>query len=286
MTELNFGAFFANSRQRLTELHVLSGAPAWAVSLEDFSRAVWEGIQPALAQHAGSVPDLLKKIRAEELALALACAQGNDRAWEAFSFGYRNAVYEAACAFTSDITAGRELSDSLTAELYGLEAENGARISKLSYYHGRSSLKTWLRAVVYQKFVDEYRERMRLEPLPDDLPAAATERASSGQDEERYARMLGEAVTAALSEVPPAHKLLLSLYYIQRLTLRQIGRITGEHEATVSRHMDGLRKKMRKRIEDYLRKTKKLSAYEIERCLNFDSRGALFNLDKELKSEE
>lgn len=286
MAELNLETFLANFRQRLAELHELSGAPAWAVSLEDFSRVVWQGIQPALAQNAGSVPELLKKIRAEELALALACAQGNDRAWEAFSFGYRNAVYEAACAFTSEITTARELSDSLTAELYGLETEGGERVSKLSYYHGRSSLKTWLRAVVFQKFVDEYRERMRLEPLPDDLPAAATERASSGPEEERYARMLGEAVTAILSELSTAHRLLLSMYYVQQLTLKQIGRVTGEHEATISRHLDALRKKMRKGIEEYLRKVKKLSAYEIDRCLNFDSRGALFDLDKELKPEE
>ena len=286
MAELNFGIFLVNSRQRLAELHELSGAPAWAVSLEDFARAVWEGIQPALAQGAGSVPDLLKKIRTEELALALACAQGNDRAWEAFSFGYRRALYEAACAFTSDITAARELSDSLTAELYGLQTEDGRRVSKLSYYHGRSSLKTWLRAVVFQRFVDEYRERMRLDPLPDDLPATATERASSGPEEERYARMLGETVTAVLSELSTAHRLLLSLYYVQQLTLKQIGRVTGEHEATISRHLDALRKKMRKRIEEYLRKVKKLGAYEIDRCLNFDSRGALFDLNKDLKPEE
>jgi RNA polymerase sigma factor (sigma-70 family) len=227
----------------------------------------------------------LKKIRTEELALVLACVGGNERAWEAFSFGYRNAVYEAACAFTSDLTMARELTDSLTAELYGTETRDGQRRSKLNYYHGRSSLKTWLRAVVYQMFVNEYRHMMRLEPLPEDLPAASEDRAVSDQDEEKYANLLGEAVSVILRELPAGDKLMLSYYYVQQLTLKQIGRITSQHEATVSRHMDALRKKMRKKIEEYLRKVKKLTAYEIERCLSFESRGALFKLDKELKPE-
>jgi RNA polymerase sigma factor (sigma-70 family) len=285
MGDLNFEKFFSEHRRRLEELHESSGAGAWSVSLDDFARAVWEGVRKAAAFDDRSIPDLLKKIRTEELALALACAQGNDRAWEAFSFGYRNAVYEAACAFASDLTMARELTDTLTAELYGLEEEGGRRRSKLAYFHGRSSLKTWLRAVVYQRFVDEYRHLVRLQPLPEDLPAPAGESAVSDKDEQRYARILGEAVSVTLREMSPAEKLLLSYYYVQQLTFKQIGRITGQHEATVFRHMEALRKRMRKKIEEYLRKIKKLSAYEIDRCLNFESRGVLLSLDKELKPE-
>jgi len=284
MANLTFERFFSDHQERLKELHAASGAPTWNVPLEDFARAVWAGISAPDQVETGSVPSLLKKIRIEELALALACAQGNERAWETFSFGYRNVVYEAACAFASDVTMARELTDSLTAELYGLETPDGHRRSKLEYYHGRSSLKTWLRAVVYQKFVDEYREMTRLVPLPEEMPAPAEGRAISDKDEQKYASLLSEAVSATLRELPADEKLILSYYYIQQLTLKQIGRITGEHEGTVSRHMDGLRKKLRKRIEDYLRKIKKLSAYEMERCLSFESRGALFRLDKELKS--
>jgi RNA polymerase sigma factor (sigma-70 family) len=285
MATLTFEEFYADYRGQLDEMYQLSGASVWSVRLEDFARAVWEGITPAAALESGSLPSLLKKIRIEELALALACARGNERAWEAFSFGYRNAVYDAARAFASDLTMARELTDSLTTELYGIETKDGQRRSKLNYYHGRSSLKTWLRAVVYQKFVDEYREMVRLEPLPEDMPAPPDGRAVSDKDEQKYAALLGEAVSVTLRELSAEEKLRLSYYYVQQLTLKQIGRITGQHEATVSRHLDSLRKKLRRKIEDYLRKIKKLSAYEIERCLSFESRGALFKLDKELKLE-
>jgi len=285
MADLTFGKFFSEYHERLEELYVTSGAVTWSVALDDFARAVWEGVSVLASRESAEVPRLLEKIRSEELALVLGCVAGNERAWEAFSFGYRNAVYEAACAFTSDLTMARELSDTLTSELYGFETRDGQRRSKLNYYHGRSSLKTWLRAVVYQKFVDEYRHMVRHEPLPDDLQQAAQENAVSAPDEEKYASWLGEAVSVTLRQLAPEDKLVLSYYYVQLLTLKQIGRITGQHEATVYRHLDGLRKKMRKKIEEYLRKVKKLSALDVERCLSFEARGALFQLDKELKSE-
>lgn len=285
MADLTFSQFLSAHRQRLEELYVTSGAISWSVPLEDFARAVWEGVSVLASRESAQIPKLLEKIKSEELALVLGCVAGNERAWEAFSFGYRNAVYEAACAFTSDLTMARELTDTLTSELYGFETKDGQRRSKLNYYHGRASLKTWLRAVVYQKFVDEYRHMVRHEPLPDDLQQVAQDKAVSGSDEEKYAKLLGEAVSVTLRELAPEERLILSYYYVQLLTLKQIGRITGQHEATISRHLDGLRKKMRKKIEEFLRKTKKLSALDVERCLSFEARGALFQLDKDLKSE-
>lgn len=285
MADLTFERFAADNHLHLEEMYVTSGAASWSVAQVDFARAVWEGVSVLAVREPGEIPKLIEKIRGEELALVLGCVAGNERAWEAFSFGYRNAVYEAACAFTSDLAMARELTDTLTSELYGFETRDGQRRSKLNYYHGRSSLKTWLRAVVYQKFVDEYRHLVRQDQLPDDLPQPAQEKAVSASDEEKYAGWLGEAVSVTLRELAPEDRLVLSYYYVQLLTLKQIGRITGKHEATISRHLDGLRKKLRKRIEEYLRKVKKLSALDVERCLNFEARGALFQLDKDLKSD-
>ena len=76
---------------------------------------------------------------------------------------------------------------------------------------------------------------------------------------------------------------MLGYYYVQQLTLKQIGRLTGEHEATISRHLEALRKKLRKRIEAYLRDVKRLNAYEVDRCLDFAARGVTVTLDRALK---
>jgi RNA polymerase sigma-70 factor len=286
MAELTFEDFFARERGRIEELHLASDAERWSVPLEDFARAAWMGIATATRDDPSQIPQLLTALRAKDLALALGCARGSEPAWDTFCAEYRPALYDSARALTHDETQARELADSLLADLYGLETGERGRPSRFAYFHGRSSLKTWLRAVLYQKFVDEYRRQNRLEPLPENLeePAAAGGSVSA-EDDRRYAECLGEAVEAALVELPPQEKLLLSYYYVQEMTLKQVGRLTGEHEATISRHLESLRKKLRRRIENHLRQVTKLTAFEIDRCLDFASRGVMVKLEKALKVE-
>jgi len=286
MADLDFDQFFTDHRVRLEALHRASGAARWSVSLEDFARVAWQGIAAAAAANPREVPQLLSTLRAEDLALALGCAQGSERAWDAFCSEYRGVLYEAARAIVHEEAQARELADSLLTELYGVDSSAAVRSSRFIYFHGRSSLKTWLHAVVYRKFVDEYRRQRRLEPLPES-PSDAAPAASflSEADDQRYDACLSEAVETCLRNLPAEEKLLLSYYYVQQLTLKQIGRLTGEHEATISRHLESLRKKLQKRIAGYLRNVKKLSAYDVDRCLDFASRGVAVELDKALKSK-
>lgn len=287
MADLDFDRFFTEHRVRLEALHRASGAARWSVSLEDFARVAWQGIAATAAANPREVPQLLSTLRAEDLALALGCAQGNERAWDAFCSEYRGVLYEAARAITHEGTQARELADSLLTELYGVDSSEAVRSSRLTYFHGRSSLKTWLHAVIYRKFVDEYRRQRRLEPLPAIWRdgAVTTARSVSEADDQRYDACLGEAVETCLRNLPADEKLLLSFYYVQQLTLKQIGRLTGEHEATISRHLESLRKKLQKRITGYLRNVKKLSAYDVDRCLDFVSRGVTVELDRALKTK-
>ncbi len=56
----------------------------------------------------------------------------------------------------------------LYADLFGLRDRDRERQSLFRYYHGRSSLTTWLRAVLAQRHVDRLRASRRTEPLPDE----------------------------------------------------------------------------------------------------------------------
>jgi RNA polymerase sigma-70 factor len=281
-----FDKFFAEHRQRLEALHGASGAARWSVPLEDFAQAAWLAVAKPAASEPKQVPQLLQNLRSEDLALALGCAQGNERAWDTFCAEYRAVLYEAAYAFAGEESQARELADSLLPELYGVDSPEGPRRSKFAYFYGRSSLKTWLHSVLHHKFVNEYRRQSKLEPLPEEpSEVAGGERALSEPEEARYAKCLREAVEAVLGELAPGEKLLLGYYYLQGLTLKQIGRLTGEHEATISRHLASVTQKLRKRIEGYLRRVEKLSAFEVERCLDFASRGVSVNLERVLKPE-
>ena len=285
MGGLTFEEFLGKHEDRLGELFKSSKAIQWSISFEDLTRAIWEGIERRPSVVPAQIPQILRDLRVEDLALALGCARGNEPAWQAFRWGYGTAIYEAACAFESDLALARELSDSMMADLYGVNSKTSERKSPLQYFHGRSSLKTWLRAVVYQRFVDETRRRSRLAPLPEEMEAPQADGPVSVADDQRYAQWLGEAVEVVLAELSGSEKLMLSYYYVQGLTLKQIGRLNGEHEATVSRHLDALRKKMRKQIETYLRKVKQLSAYDLDRCFDFAARGVAVDLEKALNQQ-
>lgn len=237
-------------------------AERWQVPLAVFAEALKQGAAKANT-------DLQKHIAAlhlEDLALACACALGHDAAWDHFILEYRPILYRAADAI--DRTGGaREFADALYAELFGLKDRNGERQSLFRYFHGRSSLGTWLRAILTQRYVDHVRANRRLEALPEEEPAApAPERSPLDADERRFQAAMRRSLTEAVAELEPRDRLRLGCYYSQEMTLAQIGRLTKEHEATVSRQLAKTRRAVRDVVEQRLRRAHGFGDREIEEC--------------------
>src|SRR5215470_14594140 len=160
-----------------------------------------------------------------DLELARQCAEGDEHAWERFVREYRPLLYRAADAL--DRTQGaREIADSLYAELYGITNTAGERQSLFRYYQGRSSLATWLRAVLAQRYVDRVRVQRKVEPLPDEeTPAPVDE---PDPDRPRYVALVRQALARAVAALSARDRLRLGCYYLQELTLAQTGRIMKE----------------------------------------------------------
>ena len=247
-------------------------ADRWQVPLDHFARALDGSAAKAFTGRTPSPRErerYLGSLRLEELALACACAAGNDAAWEHFVLEYRPILYRAADAL--DPSGGaRELADSLYADLFGLQGDPPSeRQSLFRYFHGRSSLATWLRAVLAQRLVDRARVRARTAPLPDEEPAAA--QPAPDPDRGRYLTLIHGAFRDALGRLDPRDRLRLLYYYAQGLTLAETGRLLREHEASVSRHLSSARKTIRREVERQLRETAGLDADEIERCFAYVS---------------
>ena len=156
----------------------------------------------------------------KDLELARACERGDEAAWDRFMAEYRPILYRSADAI--DPSGGaREVADSLYAELYGLKESDGKRKSLFTYFQGRSSLATWLRAILAQRYVDRIRGTRRLEELADDHVARAS---SPSVDDSRYAAAMDEALAAVVGALEPRDRLRLGCYYSQEMTLVQIGR--------------------------------------------------------------
>jgi RNA polymerase sigma factor (sigma-70 family) len=266
-----FEGFLAEHSALLKLLHVRASAARWNVSCEEFATALYR----SAAHHFSAAPgETAEKyfgaLHLEDLALACALRNGSEPAWEQFVSEYRPTLRAAARAIVGQgrEEGARELADSLYAELFGLDRKGGERkTSLLDYFHGRSKLSTWLRAVLAQRHVDGLRGSRRTQPI-DDGPGDGQNDGRAGRNREdgqanagieetdldraRLLPLLAGAVAQALAALPAADRLLLLLYYVQGLRLAQIARILGAHEATASRRLQKIRAELRQRVEGIL----------------------------------
>jgi RNA polymerase sigma factor (sigma-70 family) len=252
------------SRDLLSRLYDLSGAERWGLLPEALAAALDESLAkafPAATVEPVDVERYLGSLHLADLALARACAAGCEPAWEHVVREHRASLSRAADAM--DPSGGaRDLAEGIFAELFGLRERDGVRQSLFRYFHGRSSLATWLRAILSQRHVDLLRSRRRLQPLEDEESAAERAAVSNrpgshprepDPDRARFAEAMRRALAAAIASLAPRDRIRLSGYYTQEMTLAAIGRLLGEHEASVSRHLSRIRRAIRDDVERSLR---------------------------------
>jgi RNA polymerase sigma factor (sigma-70 family) len=260
---------FAHCKPLIDHLFTQSGASFWDLSVEEFSAALARSAKKSLPSEpsAPALQEYLSSLHLQDLALSCACAEGRVAAWEHFVANYQPYLRTAAaailrCPVTSPNAC--ELADSLLADLYGLAEGKRADRSLFRYFHGRSSLKTWLRAVLARRHVDAFRASSRLTDLPEDQNGAAVQnrnsgdgvRASSAPDphRERYLALFTRTIELALGLLDPLDLQRLRLYYSEQQTLADIGRQLNEHESSVSRNLERIRRQLRHDVEELLRK--------------------------------
>jgi RNA polymerase sigma-70 factor (ECF subfamily) len=255
-------------------LSARAGAERWRLSTDAFRSFLVTSAERAFGEQQPDTRKLERyfdSLHLEDLALACACAEGDERAWDTFIAEYRPVLYRAADAL--DPSGGaREAADSLYGELFGLKSRDGKRQSHFRYFHGRSSLATWLRAVLSQRYIDRRRVEARMTPLPEDdaedtlhraASAALSARVDGSSAWLRFVDVLRRVIAAVVAALPPRDRLRLRLYYAQDLTLAQIGKTLGESEATSSRQLAKARKTIRAEVERALRDDERMSEEEI-----------------------
>lgn len=244
--------------------HREAAADRWGVTPEVFAAALERSTAKAFAGRTPSNAEIeryYQSLHLADLALACACMEGHHAAWDHFVAEYRPALYRAADAIDRSGDA-REAADALYGELY-------AR-ALFRYFHGRSSLATWLRALVSQRYVDRVRQTRRLDPLPGESSAAAMAAppVATNPDHSRFVTAVQSVLAAALAALAPRDRLRLRCYYAQEMTLAQIGRVTREHEATVSRNLARTRNVVRAEAIRRLRHDHHFRDDEIAECFS------------------
>lgn len=268
----------------LVELHAKAGCDKVGLTRESFFAILVEvGVKYGSKSEA-EVRSFFLGLRVDELALARACAAGENSAWEVFLTKYREKLYLSALRIAREDSAARELADTLYADLYGTATREGQRVSKLASYTGRGSLEGWLRTVLAQEYVNRYRRTKRLVSLEEESEEGAQFRAPEPEPVTAADNRLSRATDAALAQLPAEDRMVLSAYYLDGRTLAEIARMLGVHESTISRKLDKLAKSLRKQIVATLTKSG-MSRRQAEEALDTDVRDLQVDIRRSLAQE-
>lgn len=256
------------------ELYVAAKAAEYGLEESGFAEILGHIVAKFVPEHdvdAAACVQFLRGLRVEELALARACAAGNERAWAVFMRRFREKLYDVARAITKEDSSGRELADSLYADLYGTNERDGERLSKLSSYTGRGSLEGWLRTVLAQEWVNRYRKGKRLVSLEEEEEAGAQFSAPQTDHQVPVHAQVIAATDAALAALPAEERYILASYFLDQRTLAEIGRTLGVHESTISRKVERAAGNLRKSIAESLQKAG-MSRRQAEEAMELDVR--------------
>jgi RNA polymerase sigma-70 factor len=258
----------------VARLHARAKAIRWRVSAERFGEVLARAVSKRFSAgetHATAVAAFLEHLHLEDLALAIACADGDEGAWDAFVSRYRAELARAAAAIAGP-TQGRELADSLFAELFGVDARGARHRPLFDYFHGRSRLSTWLHALLSQRHVDMLRATRRTSSLeamerPDELMPVSPE--PPDPDRARLVTALQHAFDAALAALDPNDRMRLACYHVDGMTLAEIARLFREHEATASRKLQRIRQGLRQEIDQQLARAHGFKPEQVRQCYEY-----------------
>lgn len=228
----------------------VENAPNFGVTLDCFKDSLLKTILKYLGsdgpQDAADVDSFLNQIQADDLFMALACANGNERAWWEFDQQHRSYLERVARHLAKTEVDAQEVIDQVYVELYGTRIVDGARVSKFSTYSGRGSLRGWLRTVIWHSLVDLHRashDEVSLDEMTENVGegmahASFAEAAPGGENEmidhisrERYRKVTVSALETAFASLEDHEKLLLMFYHVENMKLREIARLV-ENEAS------------------------------------------------------
>jgi RNA polymerase sigma-70 factor, ECF subfamily len=270
----------------LTDLHARAGCDKIGLSRESFALILCE-VGAKHASDAASENDVrtfFLSLRIDELALARACAAGNNTAWEIFLTRFREKLHQAALRIAREDSAARDLADTLYADLYGTNMREGQRVSKLASYTGRGSLEGWLRTVLAQEYVNRYRRTRRLVSLDEESEEGVQFEAPEADPLPPAEPRLAQATDEAIAALPSEDRMILSAYYLDGRTLAEIARMLGVHESTISRKLDKLAKTLRKQILAGMAR-RGMSRRQAEEALEVDVRDLHLDIRRSLAQD-
>ncbi len=175
----------------------------------------------------------------EDQAIALV-KQGDIQAFTWLMSRYKHMVYTVV---------HRVLRNALDAE----EATQDTFVKvfeKMVDYQGGSKFSTWLFSIAYRTAISHLRKRR---PEATDLEDLSTRIPASEENDLAIATDRTKALTKALGELPVEDATVVSLYYLEELSVEEIVTITGIGASNVKVKLYRSRKRLLELLKDQLK---------------------------------
>ncbi|MGE0550764.1 MAG: sigma-70 family RNA polymerase sigma factor [Kofleriaceae bacterium] len=247
---------------KIDELY-LAAQQAWpGVALEPTTFAV------GLAQHAateGPAIAAITAVRATDLYLALACVAGIPEAVAAFRV-FDADIHAALRRMRFDDATIADLGQELRERLLIGTSQTSA---KLGSYAGRGSLKSWIRSAATRHGLNHLDGRREAAPLTEHVLASVGSTGDPGLDlmKQTYRESFREAVQGALRDLPARDRTLLAQYFVDELTVDELGAIHGTHRATAARWVARAKDAVFQATAARLRATLRVDQHELDSIL-------------------
>jgi RNA polymerase sigma factor (sigma-70 family) len=182
----------------------------------------------------------------DDIALVNALKTGNTNAFRFLVDKYRNMVWHVVLRMTNR----REDAEDLCQEIF-------IKIFKqIDYFRGYSKLSTWICSIAYNTCVDHLRKRNR-EVLSDAVSIGESNLALSDVSpmlNSIDSNSMKQLVHRIIEKMPLQYRTVITLFYLEEFSYREIEEITGMPEGTVksylSRGREIIRQKMKELIPD------------------------------------
>jgi len=185
---------------------------------------------------------LLAAIHAGDLALACACAAGDDDALARFERDLGHDLDLAHARGGAHVMAKDEFRQRVRERLFVVVPGREARIAA---YGGKGTLRAWVRVTAARVIIDAARKA-----TPVDTPASDTrlfDRAGDGVDAEleymrrTYGSAVPDAMEAGLAALTPRQRNLLRQRYLSGLSTDRLAAMYAVHRATAFRWLEEAR---------------------------------------------
>jgi RNA polymerase sigma-70 factor (ECF subfamily) len=205
----------------------------------------------------------LAAVRASDLFLACACADGDREALAIFEAELMARVPGFLLRTRAPQPVVDEVCQILREKLFVAPAGGAPKIAS---YSGRGTLESWLRVLAVRTAVDLRRVRV-------DTPAERDDDRDSGDShpdpeidflKTRYRDAFNDALRSSLATLSGEHRNVLRMHFVDGLTLDQLATFFHIHRATVSRRVAAAREAIRDQVRAVLQERLGLPAHEFE----------------------